>query len=283
MPEGPTRPPGTRGASRQARPARLSLARPRPASRFCEVGWLVDTEKSALIYGAPRPLARRPETLEAAEAAPNAKSVTRCPALADQEAKTFEIPCPVDIALKLVQDDKGQLRVMPTGDGRSSINRQHLAQMVFLLQRERWRDPRFPVVQIAAPYRFLADEPVWLNQLPPYDYWRETPWPGLLIGGRFPIDVWPRSLMWALEWRDTARPLVIRRGEPWFYLRFETPDPARSLRLVEAEMTPALRRHCQALDGVTNYVGQTFQLFAEARARRPEHLLTRAARPRPRS
>lgn len=279
LPEGPTKPPARAGTSRPARPARLSLARPRPASRFCEVGWLVDTEKSALIYGPPRALGRRPEPETPAAAAPNPKSVTRCPALIDLETKTFEVPCPVDITLRLVQDDKGRLRVAPSGDGQASINRQHLAQMVFLLQRERWRDPRYPVVQIAAPYRFVADEPVWLSQLPPYDHWRETPWPGLLIGGRFPIDVWPRSLMWALEWRDTAKPLVIRRGEPWFYLRFETLDPARPVRLLEAEMTEALRRHCNGLDGVTNYVGQTFQLFAEARARRPARLLTKAARP----
>ncbi len=205
--------------------------------------------------------------------------MTRCPALNDLEAKTFEVPCPVDLSLRLVQDDKGKLRITGTATGQGSVNRQHLARMVFLLQRERWRDPRYPVVQVVAPYRFVADEEVWLNQLPPYDHWRETPWPGLLIGGRFPIDVWPRSLMWALEWRDISKPLEIRRGEPWFYLRFETAVPARPVRLVEAEMTEALRRHCQALDGVTNYVGQTFQLFAEARARRPKQLLTRAERP----
>lgn len=280
MPEAPRKPPRPRGAaSRPPRPARLSLERPRPPSRFCEVGWLVDSDKAGLIYGAPRPLGRRPEPAGRPGGEPNPKSVERCPALLDLEAKTFEVPCPVDLGLRLVQDDQGQLRIAPSAGGQGSVNRQHLGQMVFLLQRERWRDPRYPVVQVVAPYRFVADEEVWLNQLPPYDHWRETPWPGLLIGGRFPIDVWPRSLMWALEWRDVSKPLEIRRGEPWFYLRFETREPARPIRLVEAEMTEELRRHCQALDGVTNYVGQTFQLFAEARARRPERLLTRAERP----
>ena len=52
---------------------------------------------------------------------------------------------------------------------------------------------------------FLTDDPVYLNQLPPFLDYVNPPWPGVLIGGRFPADVWPRQLMWAFEWCDTAR------------------------------------------------------------------------------
>jgi hypothetical protein len=135
---------------------------------------------------------------------------------------------------------------------------------------------------VSTPYRFIADEPVWLNQHPPYHHYRDPPWPGLLIGGRFPIDVWPRALMWAFEWWDPSKEISIRRGDPWFNVRFETVDPSRSVRLVEAQMTSELKDYCRNLDGVTNYIGQTFSLFAEARARRPEKLLVKAPRPTPR-
>ncbi len=250
-----------------------------PSGRVCEVGWLVDADKAGLIYGTPRALGRR-RPLKATD---NPKAVSRCPAVHDVEARTFEIPCPVDLRLKLVQGEDGRLQVAAAGEGQQSLNRQHLAKMVFLLQRERWRDPKKPVVQVAAPYRFLADESVWMTQLPAYDHFRPSPepgpLPGLLIGGRFPIDVWPRALMWAFEWHDIRRELVLRRGEPWFYLRFETADPARPVRLVEAQMTPELRAFCNGVDGVTNYVNQTFQLFAEARKRRPAKLLVKAERP----
>jgi hypothetical protein len=101
------------------------------------------------------------------------------------------------------------------------------------------------------------------------------PWPGLMIGGRFPIDVWPRHLMWAFEWHDLDRELVLTRGAPWFYAMFETADPSRHVRLVEAERTAELKAYMAGLKGVTNYVNRTFSLFATARARRPRKLLVR--------
>jgi hypothetical protein len=149
------------------------------------------------------------------------------------------------------------------------------------MAQSRWRDPRRPVLQITAPYRFICDEPCWINQLPPYYHYRAPPLPGLMIGGRFPIHNWPRSLMWAFEWWDSARDLVLRRGEPWFYVRFETEDPAKPLRLVEAEMTPELREFCRGFDGITNYVNQTFQLMERAAERRPAKLLKRRERGTP--
>ena len=79
--------------------------------------------------------------------------------------------------------------------------------------------------------------------------------------------------MWAFDWHDPSKDLIIRRGEPWFYVRFETMDPSRPIRLIEAEDTPELREYCNGLDSVTNYVNQTYQLFAVAEERRPKTLL----------
>jgi hypothetical protein len=99
-----------------------------------------------------------------------------------------------------------------------------------------------------------------------------------MIGGRLPIDVGPRHMMWAFEWYDPAQDLVLQRNEPWFYLRFETEDPARPVRLVEAEMTPELKEYLAGLTAVTNYVSRTFSLFSVARERRPKTLLVRKQR-----
>jgi hypothetical protein len=80
--------------------------------------------------------------------------------------------------------------------------------------------------------------------------------------------------MWAFEWHDMSKDLIIRRGEPWFYVRFEGPDPSAQARLIEAKMTPELRGYIDSLTDVTNFVSQTFSLFKTARERRPEKLLT---------
>jgi hypothetical protein len=115
---------------------------------------------------------------------------------------------------------------------------------------------------------------VYMSQLPPFCHNFRTPLPGIMIDGRMPIHIWPRPLMWAFEWHDTNKPLVLKRGEPWFYLHFETNDPTRRVRVIEAEMTPALSEYLSGLTGVTNYVNRTYSLFRVAEERRPKKLLS---------
>ena len=83
---------------------------------------------------------------------------------------------------------------------------------------------------------------------------------------------------WAFEWHDPRQDLVLRRGEPWFYCRFETTGVSRHVRLVEAALTPELKQYFSGLTGVVNYVSGTFTLFDVARQRRPARLLVRAHR-----
>ena len=79
--------------------------------------------------------------------------------------------------------------------------------------------------------------------------------------------------MWALEWHDLSKDLILKRGEPLFYVRFETEDPSTQIRLIEAEKTAELESYMRQMLDVSNYVNQTFQLFKVAKERRPEKLL----------
>jgi hypothetical protein len=78
---------------------------------------------------------------------------------------------------------------------------------VKLVNEAEWAHPQRPVLQIVTPYVIVADEPVYLNQLPPFNYWKANPLPGLMVPGRFPVDIWPRHLMWAFEWYALDQPL----------------------------------------------------------------------------
>jgi hypothetical protein len=148
-----------------------------------------------------------------------------------------------------------------------------IRKVVALMGQQEWRHPNRPVIQLRTPYRFISDDFVYINQLPPFLSYKAAQWPGLMIGGRFAIDAWPRSLMWAFEWFEPRKPLVLKRGDPLFYARFDTTDPSKKIRLVEAELTPELKHQMSGVDGVANYVNQTFSLFSTARARRPKQLL----------
>ena len=237
-------------------------------NRFVDVGWLVDTKSAEFIWSAPRTISRR---LGKADAA---KAVQKCPAILDFDKHFFVVPAPVDLHIGLTRDKDGKWVIVNKAGQDSTINASKVRDLVHLASPDQWRYRDKPTIQISAPYRFMADEPVWLYQMPPFLHFGANAWPGTLISGRFPIHIWPRILMWAFEWYDTSRDLVLRRGEPWFFVHFEMENPNRPVRLVHAQMTPELRQYCAGTDGVTNYVNQTYALFDVAAERRPKRLLT---------
>ena len=249
---------------------RLRGMLPRSAPRSAlEVGWVITQRKASLIWDDPQPLLRRQPKPA------SAKSVMLCPAAIDFDARHFVVPCPIDVRLRIKLED-GKPPVLENVDGlRSTIRGTALGQMVKVIGRAEWRHPDRPILQVLTPYVFVADDPVYMNQLPPYLHFAQPAWPGTLISGRFPIHIWPRHLSWAFEWHDTSQDLVLKRGDPWFYVRFESHDPKRAVRLVEAELTPALDDYIESIGGVTNYVNRTFSLFERAARRRPQKLVHR--------
>jgi len=235
--------------------------------RPVEIGWTIQTDKAAVIWYDPRPYLRkmpRPAS---------AKSVQVCPAAIDFDARNFVVECPVDMHLRMKMEDEKGPQIINVAGLQSNVRPKHLGQMVVLVSRQEWRHPDRPIIQIITPYLFLADEPVYMSQVAPYLDYIAPPLPGVLIGGRFPIHIWPRHLMWAFEWYDTKQDVILRRGQPWFYVRFEVNDPSRPIRLVETEIVPETQKYIDAISGVTNYVNRTFSLFERAKERRPERLV----------
>jgi hypothetical protein len=255
-------------SARALLPAAWKELVPSPAT---EVGWLVDTDHAGFIWDAPARV-----RIGTADGQRHAKSVAACPAVIDFEARHFAVPCPITARLKMTIDpNTGEAAVANAAGDQSPIRSKALGEMVKRVPAKEWRHPSRPVVQIVTPYVFLSDDPVTMSQTPPFNHFKPQPWPGLMIGGRFPIDVWPRHLMWAFEWHDVDRELVLTRGDPFFYVSFETGDASRQVRLVEAERTSELKEYMGGLSSVTNYVNRTFSLFATARARRPPALLVK--------
>jgi len=243
-----------------------------PPTRAVDVGWLLDTEKASLIWEAPRRIVRNEPTPE------HAKAVSYCPAVVDHEARMFEVTCPIDVKLGFRYDAKGVPSLVNLDGDKSAIRPRALNEMLAIIGRREWRHPDRPIIQLVTPYIFLSDQPVYMTQLPPLTYYNMNQWPGVMIGGRLPIHVWPRQMMWAFEWFEPEKPLILKRGDPWFFVRFETEDPSRPVRLVEAEWTDELREYKQGLASVANYVNRTFSLFKVAEQRRPKTLLKRKSR-----
>ncbi len=185
---------------------------------------------------------------------------------------------PFDIQLGFGRDEKGKPHLINRAGVASTIRANKLNEVMTLVAEAEWRYPDRPTVQMALPYCFIADELVYITQLAAFAHYRREQLPGTIFGGRFPLNLWPRPLMWAFEWHEPEKDIILRRGEPLFYCQFEAEGPDRPVQVVEAERTPELQRYMDQVSGVVNYVSQTFSLFKAAEALRPAKLLTPKSR-----
>lgn len=247
----------------------ITLDRPEEGPRAgpVTVGWFLTEAKGAILFDAPERLLFR-QTNKA-----HSKSASRCPAVIQMESRYFVVKCPYDIHIGFARDDKGKPVLVNRAGVASPIRGSKLGQVLTLVNEVEWRYPDRPTVQLGLPYCFIADEPVYITQLGTFAHYRADPLPGTIFGGRFPVHVWPRPLMWAFEWHDPSRDIILKRGEPLFYVQFEAEGPERTVQVVEAERTPALMEYMEKLSGVVNYVNQTFGLFKAAEGVRPARLL----------
>ncbi|MEO0913736.1 MAG: hypothetical protein AAFY59_12225 [Pseudomonadota bacterium] len=236
-----------------------------------DVGWLMLDPKHSVIFFPPERVSRR------SQQKPHAKSASRCPAILDVESRYFRIRCPYDIHLRFTRDKDGKPGLKNMLGDQSPVRKKQLSRIVHLMAEAEWRAPQHPVLQITAPYVFLADAHVMMSQLPPLMDFQPNPPPGLIMSGRLPIDIWPRPLNWAFEWHDTKKDLILRRGDPWFYVNFETDRPDSPFRMVEAELTDELAAYLEKIGDTVGYVSRTFSLFKAAERIRPKKLLVPSA------
>lgn len=238
-----------------------------PRSGPVTVGWFLVETKGAVMFDPPeRPMFRQTNRT-------HAKSAGRCPAVIQMESRYFVVKCPFDLHIGFARDDKGKPTLVNRLGAASPVRTNKLGQVLTLVQESEWRYPDRPTVQLHLPYCFIADEPVYITQIGTFAHYRKDPLPGTIFGGRFPVHVWPRPLMWAFEWHEPEKDIVLKRGEPLFYVQFEAEGPDRPVNITEAARTPELLAYVEKLSGVVNFVNQTFGLFKAAEEMRPPKLL----------
>lgn len=238
-----------------------------PGSGPVTVGWFLAQKKGGVIYPAP-------ERVRGAEKnKSHAKSASRCPAVINLESRYFMIRCPFDLNLAFARDKDGKPGLRNLSGDMSGIRANKLREKIHMTPEHEWRYAGVPTLQLQLPYVFIADEPVYASQVSPFMHYQRDPFPGTIFGGRFPINVWPRPLMWAFEWHDLEKPLKVSRGDPLFYVGFETLPQDRGVVMTETEVTQELQDYMDLISGAVNYVNQTFSLFEAAEERRPETLV----------
>jgi hypothetical protein len=194
------------------------------------VGWLREPEKGGVLYDPPERVVFRPPNRS------HAKSAARCPAVINLESRYFMVKCPFDLEIGFARGKEGRAVLVDRSGAAGPVRSAKLGEALTMVGESEWRYPDRPTLQLKLPYIFVADEPVFVTQLDAFSHYRRRPLPGTILGGRFPIHIWPRPLMWAFEW-------------------------------------PELMRYIEHISGAVNYVNQTFSLFRAAEAARPTRLL----------
>lgn len=239
-----------------------------PKSGPVSIGWLFDDDTSSVVYFPPERVRSTEVNKE------HAKSASRCPAVINLESRYVLIRCPFDLHIAFERDRDGKPVLRNCLGTKSPVRASKLNQLLSVTNEAEWRVENRPIVQLTLPYLFIADEPVYISQVPPFLHYEDkNPLPGTIFGGRFPVDIWPRSLMWAFEWHNLEKEIRIKRGQPLFYCQFEFDSPERNFQLFEAERTEELDTYLRQISAAVNYVNQTFSLFKQAKEIRPQALL----------
>ncbi len=230
------------------------------------VGWFIDTPTAGVIYDAPRPLNHTYD-----RGVTDRKSPDHCPAVQALHRDIYVICAPYSMVLRCVASGPGfELRL---DRARSDVSSEAARQVTRLMPRREWRKPNRPLLQLLAPYVFVTDDALELEQTAPHLHYMGGRRPGIVLGGRFPFRDWPRPLSFAFEWYDLDKPLILERGEPWFYVSFHPPmdDRVHLQRIVKSRPIEMYQAH---ISGVAGFTARTFDLIEKARLVRPETLLS---------
>lgn len=193
-----------------------------------EVNWKLKDLVGPIVWEAPTIFTRnlpKPTT---------SKSVQVCPAAVDFDARYFVIRCPENLTIRLVADENRMPILQTNKDHKSDQNESNLNSMTSLTHPNHWRHKDRPIVQISTPYVFWSEDVIYLNISSAFMDYRSTPLPGVTLHARFPINPTSNQLVWAFEWHDIQKEIVFKKGDPWFYIHFETCDPSRKVRLIQS-------------------------------------------------
>lgn len=235
------------------------------ASVECEIGFCLTDPGGGFAFQPPRTvLSTRDRPL-------GARAIQNCPAVNAIERHLVEIPSPVGIRLVL-EEEEGEPALGVIDHG-TFVEAEHIAEMIALEPPERWRHPGRPVLQMRLPWFFVTDTPCMVNLIPPFLAPGPRRWPGTMVAARWPLTLWPRTLVWAFEWDRPDAELALKQGEPLAHALFEFNSPDARPKLVEAALTPELAEYRRQMENVHHITPDIEAVWRGAEARRPARLL----------
>lgn len=204
------------------------------------------------------------------------KFFTHCPAHIQFNQNMYVIRAPLDIALEVHREGPDGFWDCIPKDNKWTMSPDALRKYVMFEGVPEARvDLDKPHLQIRTPYTFYADEPVTMQLLPVINTYEFNP-PGITICGEFDIHAWHRPVQWGFEWWDTDKPLIIKKGQPLYYVKFiVNRDPTEKVRLVRLKANDNTVKPILRANNVSHFISRTFDLFNIAKRYRPKKFITK--------
>ena len=181
---------------------------------------------------------------------PNKRGFLSCPAVTHALAGVVVIKSSFSLHLKFKRVEDAYL-ITPIYPF-TSISHPKLSEFLRLEPKESWLSETIPALQFPTPYLFVADESIEVEQFSPSLVsvsnmnWRVIP-------GRFNIYGWQRPLNWAIEWDTKCGDLIVKQGDPLYFVRFfdGSGKGITDLNLIEIESTEEIKEKLSSTAGVT--------------------------------
>lgn len=225
------------------------------------IGWCSTALEAAICFPPPTKFIPPKDESE------GGRGFLSCPAVRSYFSATYYVPAPFSIHLTF-SEVNGQAVIRPVYPFTSLVE-DKVRELIKVEPRSTWRNPSIVALQVPSPYLFFADEPIILSQgpallsTPASLSWR-------LIPGKFNIYNWQRPINWACEWHTAAGDLIVKAGEPLYFVTFESVEgqPLGNIEMVETALTPDLREQMRQTTGVVGLRRGVMPLVSLAGERR---------------
>jgi hypothetical protein len=167
----------------------------------------------------------------------------KCPAMQDYYSNCFLLRSPVDLTINISNQ--------PNGAKFAAIdkyNQEFFDENIMIRYEEGYKHP---ILHISFFYVFYADKPLMIEQLSPSMHKTELQNNINIISGTYDISKWIRPVEFAFEVIDDTKPIVIKRGDPMYYVRFPTTD---KINLVKEPISEDLSKVINSCTTLKDYV-----------------------------
>jgi hypothetical protein len=161
-------------------------------------------EAMQILFAEPQPL------LKVLREHHGESEALQCPALLDFCRNAYAIHAPLDVTITMGED----------GSVRTDTYSQRLFDTFWVLHQD-------GLLSVPPMYVFFAHKPVRIESLPLPLIASSATDNTAIVPGTYDISKWVRPVHFAFAFKDKSKPVVIKRGDPLFVVRFEPEDGSK--------------------------------------------------------